>query len=137
MCWFTSLAFHPWYLLYMGRARFNKLSSSVYFWKAIADLDMYVDWLVKVINHLGKIEKEQAKTKEKSLASVSRKSDIKIMVFEWFGLSFALQFSMLGICYTIVMMIIISRYPKGVSASSQTSIWEEIYLHLKFLCYPN
>ena len=45
---------------------------------------MYVDWLVKVINHLSKIEREQAKTKEKGLASLSRKSDIKIMVSEWF-----------------------------------------------------
>ena len=36
------------------------------FGKAIADVDVDIDWLVKVRYHLDNIEKEQAKTKSKN-----------------------------------------------------------------------
>ena len=55
-----------------------------FFWEAIVDLDVDVSWLVKVRNHLDKIEKEQTKTKRKKLASLSRNSDLKRMVLERF-----------------------------------------------------
>ena len=55
-----------------------------FFWEAIVDLDVDISWLVKVRNHLDKIEKEQTKTKRKKLASLSRNSDLKRMVLERF-----------------------------------------------------
>ena len=35
------------------------------FWEAIVDVNVDISWLVKVRNHLDKIEKEQAKIKRK------------------------------------------------------------------------
>ena len=35
------------------------------FWEAIVDVDVDISWLVKVRNHLDKIEKEHSKTKRK------------------------------------------------------------------------
>ena len=54
------------------------------FWEAIVDVNVDISWLVKVRNHLDKIEKEQAKTKRKKLASLSRNSHLKRMVLERF-----------------------------------------------------
>ena len=52
------------------------------FWEAIVDVNVDISWLVKVRNHLDKIEKEQAKFKRKKLASLSRNSHLKRMVLE-------------------------------------------------------
>ena len=54
------------------------------FCEAIVDLNVDISWLVKVRNHLDKIEKEQAKTKREKLASLSRNSHLKRMVLEQF-----------------------------------------------------
>ena len=54
------------------------------FWEAIVDVDVDISWLVKVRNHLDKIEKERAKTKRKKLANLSRNSHLKKMVLERF-----------------------------------------------------
>ena len=54
------------------------------FWKAIVDGDVDISWLVKVRNHLDHIDKEQAKTKRKKLASSSINSHLKRMVLELF-----------------------------------------------------
>ena len=54
------------------------------FWKAVVDEDVDISWLVKVRNHLDQIEKEQAKTKRKTLASSSINSHLKRMVLELF-----------------------------------------------------
>ena len=53
------------------------------FWEAIFDVDVDIGWLVKVRNHLDKIEKEQAKTKREKLASLWN-SHLKRLVLEWF-----------------------------------------------------
>ena len=37
------------------------------FWEAIADLDVDIDWLVKVRTHLDKTKKKQAKTEQKKV----------------------------------------------------------------------
>ena len=39
------------------------------FWEAIVYVDIDVNWLIKVGNHLDKIDKEQTKTKRKKLAN--------------------------------------------------------------------
>ena len=54
------------------------------FWEAIFDVNVDISWLVKVRNYLDKIEKEQAKTKQKKLPSLSRSSHPKRMVLERF-----------------------------------------------------
>ena len=54
------------------------------FWEAIVDVNKDISWLVKVKNHLDKIEKEQAKTKRKRLAILSRNFYLKRMVLERF-----------------------------------------------------
>ena len=54
------------------------------FWEAFVDVDIDISWLVKVRNHLDKIDKEQAKTKQKKLARLSRNSHLKRMVLERF-----------------------------------------------------
>ena len=54
------------------------------FQEAIVDVDVDIGWLVKVRNHLDKIEKEPAKTKRKKLASLSRNSHLKRMVLQRF-----------------------------------------------------
>ena len=54
------------------------------FWEAIFDVNVDISWLVKVRNYLDKIEKEQAKTKQKKLPSLSRSSHLKRMVLERF-----------------------------------------------------
>ena len=54
------------------------------FWEAIFNVDVDIGWLVKVRNHLDKIEKEQAKFKRKKLVSLSRNSHLKRMVLELF-----------------------------------------------------
>ena len=55
-----------------------------YFWEAIVDVDVDIIWLVKVRNHLVKIEKEHSKIKQKKLANLSRNSHLKRMVLERF-----------------------------------------------------
>ena len=52
------------------------------FWETIVDVNVDTSWLVKVRNHLDKIEKEQAKTKRKKLATLSRNFYLKRMVLE-------------------------------------------------------
>ena len=52
------------------------------FWEAIADLDVDIDWLVKVRTHLDKTKKKQAKIEQKKSISFSRNSQHKIMVFK-------------------------------------------------------
>ena len=52
------------------------------FWEAIVDVDVDIDCLVKVRIHLDKIEKKQAKTNRKKLASLSRNSHLNRMVLE-------------------------------------------------------
>ena len=47
-------------------------------------MDNYISWLVKVRNRLDKIEKEHSKTLHKKLASLSRNSYPKRMVFDQF-----------------------------------------------------
>ena len=47
------------------------------FWEAFVDADVDISWLFKVRNHLDKIEKEDAKTKRKKLASLSRNFHLK------------------------------------------------------------
>ena len=54
------------------------------FWEAIVYVNVDITWLVNVRNHLDKIEKEQAKIKRKSLASLSRNSNLKRIVLERF-----------------------------------------------------
>ena len=54
------------------------------FWEAIVDADLDISWSIKVRNHLDKIEKEQAKVKQKTLPSLSRNSHLKRMVLERF-----------------------------------------------------
>ena len=61
------------------------------FWEAIVDVNVDISWLVKVRNHLDKIEKEQAKTKRKKLASLSRNSHLKRMVLEPFDEHFRIE----------------------------------------------
>ena len=39
------------------------------FWEAIIYVDADISWLIKVRNHLDKIEKEQTKTKRKKIAN--------------------------------------------------------------------
>ena len=63
------------------------------FWEAIADLDVDIDWLVKVKTHLDETEKRQAKTKPKKSISFSRNSQHKIMVFEQFNEHVSISFS--------------------------------------------
>ena len=55
-----------------------------YFWEAIVDVDVDISCLVKVGNHVDKIEKEQAKTKWRKLASFSWNFYLKRMVLERF-----------------------------------------------------
>ena len=50
------------------------------FWEEIVDVDADISWLVKVRNHLDKIEKEHTKTKRKKLACLSKNSHLKRMV---------------------------------------------------------
>ena len=52
------------------------------FWEAIVDADVDISWLVKVRNHLDKIEKEHAKSRCKKIANLSRNSHLKRMVLE-------------------------------------------------------
>ena len=55
-----------------------------YFWEAFVDVNVDISWLVKVRKHLDKIEKEEAKTKRRTLPSLSRNSHLKRMVLERF-----------------------------------------------------
>ena len=103
------------------------------FSEAVADVDVDITWLMKVRNHLDKIEKEQAKTKRKKLATLSRNFYLKRMVLEWFDEhlphfqfksdfllycnSLCLEFE--NLC-TLVTRNKTSKHPKGESASSQT-----------------
>ena len=103
------------------------------FWEAIFNVDVDIGWLVKVRNHLDKIEKEQAKTKRKKLASHSRNSHLKRMVLERFHehlLHFQFKLDFLSYCNsqcqefenlcTLVSINKTSKHKKGESASSQT-----------------
>ena len=103
------------------------------FWEAIVDVNVDISWLVKVRNHLDKIEKEQAKTKRKKLASLSRNSHLKRMVLERFDEHlphFQFKSDFLSYCNslcsefenlcTLVTINKTSKYQKGESASSQT-----------------
>ena len=104
-----------------------------FFWEAIVDVDVDISWLVKVRNHLDKIEKEQAKTKRKKLASLSRNSHLKRMVLERFDEHlphFQFKSDFLSYCNslcpefenlcTLVSINKTSKHQKGESASSQT-----------------
>ena len=84
-------------------------------------------------NHLGKIEKEHAKTKRKKLAKLSRNSHFKRMVLERFDEHlphFLFKSNFLSCCnslclefenlYTLVTINKTSEHPKEESASSQT-----------------
>ena len=103
------------------------------FWEAIVDVNVDISWLVKVRNHLDKIEKEQAKTKRKKLASLSRNSHLKRMVLERFDEHlphFQFKSDFLSYCNslcpefenlcTLVSINKTSKHQKGESASSQT-----------------
>ena len=103
------------------------------FWEAIVDVDVDISWLVKVRNHLDKIEKEHAKTKRKKLASLSRNSHLKRMVLEQleeYYPHFQFKSDFFSYCnslcpefenlYTLVTINKTSKYPKEESASSQT-----------------
>ena len=103
------------------------------FWKAIVDVDVDISWLVKVREHLDKIEKEHAKTKGKILARLSRNSHLKRMILERFKehlpyFQFKSEFHLYcnSLCpefenlYTLVAINENSKYPKGESASSQS-----------------
>ena len=103
------------------------------FWEAIVDVDVDISWLVKVRNHLDKIEKKHAKTKQKKLASLSRNAHLKRLVLERFDehlFQFQFKSDFLSYCnslcpefenlYTLVTINKTSKYPKGESASSQT-----------------
>ena len=103
------------------------------FWEAIVDVNVDISWLVKVRNHLDKIEKEQAKTKRKKLASLSRSSHLKRMVLEGFDEHlphFQFKSDFLSYCNslcpefenlcTLVSINKTFKHQKGESASSQT-----------------
>ena len=103
------------------------------FWEAIVYVNVDISWLVKARNHLDKIEKEPAKTKQKKLASLSRNSDLKRMVLERFDehlphFQFKLDFlpycnSLCLECENLCTLVSInksSKHQKGESASSQT-----------------
>ena len=103
------------------------------FWKAIVDGDADISWLVKVRNYLDQIEKEQAKTKRKKLASPSRNYRLKRMVLKRFHehlphFQFKSDFLLYcnSLCpelenlWTLVTINKTSKHPKGESASSQT-----------------
>ena len=51
-------------------------------WEAIVDVDIDINWLVKVTKHFDKIEKEHTQTKRKKLGSLSRNSHLKTMVLD-------------------------------------------------------
>ena len=102
------------------------------FQEAIGDVDVDISWLVKVRNHLYKIEKEHAKTKRKKLASLSRNSHLKRMVLERFDEHlphFQFKSDFLSYCnslcpefenlYTLVTINKTSKYQKGEGASAQ------------------
>ena len=103
------------------------------FWEAIVDVDVDIDCLVKVRIHLDKIEKKQAKTKWKKLASLSRNSHLSRMVLERFDEHlphFQFKSDFLSYCNflcpeienlcTLVTINKTSKHQKGESASSQT-----------------
>ena len=111
----------------------KKLFLMDYFWEVIADMAVDISWLVKVRNHLDKVEKEHAETKRKKLADLSRSSHLKRMAFERFDehlLHFQIKSDILfylnSICpefgnlYILVTINKVSKYQKGKSASSQT-----------------
>ena len=97
------------------------------------DVDVDISWLVKVRNYFDKIEKEQAKTKQKKLPSLSRSSHPKRMVLERFDEHlphFQFKSDFLSYCNslcsefetlcTLVTINKTSKNQKGESASSQT-----------------
>ena len=91
------------------------------FWKVIVDGDVDISWLVKVRHHLDQTEKEQAKTKGKKLASLSRNSHLKRMVLEGFDEHlphFQFNSDFLSILYACKLCT--CQHLKGESASSQT-----------------
>ena len=103
------------------------------FWEVIADMDVDISWLVKVRNHLDKVEKEHAETELKKLAYLSRNSHLKRMAFERFDehlphfqIKSDILFYFKSLCsefenlYILVTINKISKYMKGKSASSQT-----------------
>ena len=103
------------------------------FWEAIFDVDVNINWLLKVRNHLDKIENEHAKTKQKKLGSLSRNFHFMIIVLERFDEHpphFQFKSDFLTYCnslypefenlYTLVTINETSKHPKGESASSQT-----------------
>ena len=103
------------------------------FWEAIVDVDVDIDCLVKVRIHLDKIEKKQAKTNRKKLASLSRNSHLNRMVLERFDEHLShFQFKSDFLSYwnflcpeienlsTLVTINKTSKQQKGESASSQT-----------------
>ena len=55
------------------------------FWVEIRGKSIDICWLVKVRGHLGKIEKEQQRIKQKKLSTLSGNSSLKKMVFERFN----------------------------------------------------
>ena len=55
------------------------------FWEENADVNVDLNWLIKVRSHFGKIEKEQEKVKRKKLCSLSRNFSLKKMVFKRFN----------------------------------------------------
>ena len=55
------------------------------FCEAIAGANVNLNWLLKVRNHLDKIEKEQEKIKRKKLFSLSGNSSLKKMFFGRFN----------------------------------------------------
>ena len=102
------------------------------FLETVTDTNLDIDWLlVKVRNHLDKIEKEQAQIKRKRLGSLSNHFHLKGMVFEQFDeylpyFQFKSDFLLYcssrctefeNLC-TLVTMNTTSKYPKGMSVSS-------------------
>ena len=55
------------------------------FGKLIASANVNLNWLIKIRDHLNKIEKEQEKVKRKKLSCLCRNSSLKKMVFERFN----------------------------------------------------
>ena len=54
------------------------------FWVEISGKRVDICWLVKVRGHLDKVKKEQQRTKQKKLSTLSGNSSVKKMVFERF-----------------------------------------------------
>ena len=55
------------------------------FWVEISGNRIDICWLLKVIGHLDKVEKEQRRIKQRKLSTLSGNSVLKKMVFERFN----------------------------------------------------